>query len=233
MTGWCKLWFCLVLILVAGIVHAETREDFRLWTNVTAVTNLGHLDDRFSRWRLWTEVQNRFRDISHDGELDQVLVRSALGYAVAKGFTVWLGYGYIPTFTEADKVVNEHRIWQQLLWSQDFDRWSFTSRTRLEQRFIEGADDPAWRYRQFLRLSRPLAQEWPLSLVLWDEVFIHLRSVSPTIQSGLDQNRVFAGLGWQVAKPARVEVGYLNQYLDTPRLIRFNHILSLNLYLNF
>ncbi len=223
---------CLLLAALSKIARAETRQDFRLWTNVTAITDLGHLSSRLTRWRLWTEVQNRFRDLAKDEDLDQLLVRSALGYEVAKELSVWLGYGYIPVFTEADKVVNEHRLWQQLLWSSELDRWSLTSRTRLEQRFIEGAEEPAWRYRQFVRLARPLTRQLPLSLVLWDEVFVHLSSASPTIQTGFDQNRIFAGLGWQVTQPARIEIGYLNQFIDTPRLNRIHHILSLNLFLN-
>ncbi len=222
----------LLLVTPSKIGQAETRHDFRLWTNVTAVTDLGHLSSRLTRWRLWTEVQNRFRDLAKDEDLDQLLVRSGLGYELAKDLSVWLGYGYIPVFAEAGKVVNEHRLWQQLLWSSEFDRFSFTSRSRLEQRFIEGAGVTAWRYRQFVRLAHPLARPLPLSLVLWDEAFVHLNSASPTIQTGLDQNRIFAGLGWQVTQPARIEIGYLNQFIDTPSLNRIHHIFSLNLFLN-
>lgn len=222
-----------MLAVAGGSAHAQTRQDFRLWTNLTAIIDLGRLDAGLSRLRLWIEVQNRFRDLAEDEDLDQVLVRSGLGYQVTERFTVWTGYGYTPSFTEADKVVNEHRLWQQLLWSAGYALGDVTIRTRLEQRFIEGAEHTAWRYRQLVRFSRPLARELPLSLVLWDEAFVHLNSASPAIRAGFDQNRAFAGLGWQVNRPARVEVGYLNQFLDTPTLHRIHHILSLNLFLNF
>ncbi|MCX8048282.1 MAG: DUF2490 domain-containing protein [Methylohalobius sp.] len=226
-------WLSAFLLLFSAIGQAETQEDFRLWSNVTAVTNLGRVDERLARWRLWTEVQNRWRDMAKDADLDQLLVRLGLGYALTGQLTAWAGYGYIPTFTPADKVVNEHRLWQQLLWVESFGPWHFSSRTRLEERFIEGAKELLWRYRQFVRLSYPLSLDLPVSLVLWDEVFFHLNSASPAIQSGFDQNRAFLGIGWQPVPTTRIEAGYLNQFLDLPTLDRVNHIVSLNLFFNF
>jgi hypothetical protein len=39
------------------------------------------------------------------------------------------------------KPFDEHRIWQQLLWSDKFADITLTSRSRLEQRFIPTGSD--------------------------------------------------------------------------------------------
>jgi hypothetical protein len=91
-----------------------------------------------------------------------------------------------------------------------------------------------------LRWSRPIFEGSPISAVLWDEVFVRLNSTGPATRFGFEQNRVFAGFGYALSKQARIEIGYLNQFLRS-RIVtrssqgfgeRMNHILSINLFLN-
>jgi len=44
----------------------------------------------------------------------------------------------------------EQRIWQQLTWSTQLRPVMFSSRTRLEQRFLETGGDTGWRFGSFL-----------------------------------------------------------------------------------
>jgi hypothetical protein len=46
------------------------------------------------------------------------------------------------------------------------------------------------------------------------------------VGSGLDQNRAFGGVGIRVSSKARVEIGYMNQFLHGPLQNRMNHVLS-------
>lgn len=209
---------------------ADTVEDFRIWGNVTAITNLGLLDPSLGRYRWWMEGQGRFREAA--GEADQALVRTGMGYAVMGQATVWLGYAYVAWYRAAGGVLDEHRPWQQFLWSESMPWGDLTSRSRLEQRFIEGLGNVSWRIREFVRFSRPIAQGSALGFVVWDEVFVHLNSVSPALQSGFDQNRAFAGLSYQLNKQVRAEIGYMNQFIRTEPENRVNHVLSLNFFLN-
>ena len=74
-----------------------------------------------------------------------------------------------------------------------------------------------------------------LTLVAWDEVFIHLNSTDFGARSGFNQNRVFVGFGfkWDPTTPtSRVEIGYLNQYINIGACPdRSNHILAVNFFL--
>jgi hypothetical protein len=210
---------------------AGAEEDFRAWGNVTAIGNLGALDPALARWRGWLEGQGRFRESA--GAPDQAIARAGLGYAFAEGAAAWLGYAYVAGFTEAGATHDEHRLWQQLTWSESGAWADFSSRARLEQRFLERAGDTAWRFRELVRLSRPVIPDGPLSYVVWDEVFFHLNTVSPSIRGGFDQNRGFVGFGYALTREARAELGYLNQFISTQATDRMNHILSLTLFLNF
>ena len=106
-------------------------------------------------------------------------------------------------------------------------------RSRLEQRFLETGDDMGWRFRQLIRLQKECWSCPPVMLVAWDEAFIHLNTTDWGAETGFDQNRLFVGFGLKRDPEShwRIEIGYLNQYIDrsgAPDLS--NHILSFNLY---
>ena len=207
------------IIRAPAPVSAQTIEDGRIWWNVT----LQEKAETTSPWRWYVEVQGRMRD--GVDALDQLLVRPAVGYDLTTRSSVWIGYGYTPGFPASGDVLTENRAWQQYLWNRAVPNAQFTSRSRLEERAIEGNDGLAWRLRQQVRVTRrlPVAR---LSAIVWDEVFVHLNSTQRTA-SGLDQNRVFGGLGVALNPAARVEVGYMNQYLNSfSGPDRSHHILS-------
>lgn len=228
----------LLGILATNAPAAAVDEDFRIWENVTAIAKLGSIDPSLEKWRLWLEGQGRFRD---DGAIaDQALGRAGVGYALSDNASVWLGYAHVATFPEAAKTQHENRIWQQVLLTDKATFGDLTSRTRLEQRFIQNVNPVEWRMRQFVRFSHPLWENAPLSVVLWDEVFMRLNTTTPSARFGFDQNRGFAGLGYTFSEKARVEVGYMNQLIQS-RVVsrreqkfdhRINHILSVSMFLN-
>ena len=69
--------------------------------------------------------------------------------------------------------------------------------------------------------------------MVWDEMFVNLVSTDWGARQGLDQNRGFSGIGYRWTPQILTEVGYLNQFINTANTDRMNHILSLNLFLDF
>lgn len=148
-----------------------------------------------------------------------VLVRPGLGWLVAPGLIATLGYAYTPSWpSPGTDAVDEHRVWQQGLWDRPVldGALRMQIRARLEQRARPAkGDDLGLRFRQFVRVTRPLGERF--ALTVWDEVFVGLNSADWGQQQGLDQNRLFAGVGVQVVpRSLRVEVGYLNLARRTP-----------------
>lgn len=220
--AWLRVVCALIVVATPCAVSrasAQTIEDGRVWWNVTLQERAG----TESPWRWYFEVQGRMRD--GVDALDQLLVRPALAYTVSSRSTVWAGYGYTPGFPASGGVATEHRAWQQYLWSAAWARTQLASRSRLEERAMEGNDALALRFRQQVRVTRPLPVE-RVSAIVWDEIFVHLNSTRRTA-TGFDQNRIFGGIGVTVNPSTRLELGYMNQYINTfspPN--RSHHILS-------
>ena len=229
----------LVVAIVASILMpfaspaawADDADDFRIWGNVTARGNFGFVDPDLKRWRWWMEVQPRSRESGK--EMDQLLIRPGIGYALTDHSTVYIGYAHVTNYPVVGDTIHENRIWQQYQWSGPTPLGAFTARTRLEQRWQENGDDTGNRFRQLFKFNWPFSFHPAASFVAWDEVFIHLNTTDWGARQGFDQNRGFAGIGYRWQPHILTEIGYLNQYVNLRNTDLMNHILSLNLFLDF
>ena len=221
----------LVSLMAPSPSRADPQENAGGWIMGMASGDFERVDSRLERARWWLDVQGRFRDDS-DG-FHQSLFRPGLGLDVSELVSVWAGYAWIRTEPRSGRNSDEHRIWQQLLWTPRLGSVSVQSRTRLEQRFVSTGDDTGWRVREFVKLARPFSFEPRLSLIGYDEVFFDLNDTGFGQDAGFAQNRLFAGLGWRLDGAGRVvaEFGYLNQFINV-RSGRdtMNHLVSLNLF---
>lgn len=165
------------------------------------------------KWNLHNEVQ--YRNYNAIGDLEQLLLRTGLGYNVSEGSNVLLGYGYVLSENYIDDTndkisVNEHRVFQQFTTKQNIGKLKLGHRYRFEQRFVEA--DFKMRFRYFLSFKYPLAQkdneDYKLYLSAYNEVFLNTES------SVFDRNRVYGGLGYKLNKNLRIELGYMNQFFE-------------------
>ncbi|WP_245738904.1 DUF2490 domain-containing protein [Nitrosomonas marina] len=230
----------LTLVLSNSVIADDVVEDFQTWGNITATGTFSAINPKL-KW--WMEGQGRFGNDT--SRFSQGIIRPGVGYALNDKTSVWFGYAWIPTSRPfaASSPFNEHRIWQQLLWSDTFSFGTITSRTRLEQRFFDfdqpgnTADGHGHRFRQFLKLTVPMPSISPnLSLAIWDEIFVNMNNVDTGAKAGFNQNRIFGGLAYRFNKFTVGEIGYLNQYFNrpsSPRPDQMQHILAVNLFLNF
>ncbi len=228
------LFLAVCLCLYASLSVAASpplHEDFQTWTNITANGSFGLIDPKLQKLRFWLEGQGRF---GYDSTtLSQGILRPGLGYSFADNASVWLGYAFIPTMEPFTRnAFNENRIWQQILWTPQTPLGPLTSRTRFEQRFTLNPD-VSYRFRQLFRLAYPLSFAPGFMLVGWEELFLNLNSTGGIV-AGFDQNRAFAGVGYQFDEHIRTEVGYMNQYIYRDTTDDFvNHVLSISLLLNY
>ncbi|OYX27598.1 MAG: hypothetical protein B7Z06_04025 [Flavobacteriales bacterium 32-35-8] len=164
-----------------------------------------------SKWNIHHEVQ--YRNYNAMGDLEQLLLRTGLGYTFNEGKNnVLLGYGYILSenyINDSDDklTVNEHRIFQQFISSQNIGSVKLNHRYRFEQRFIE--DDFKMRFRYFLGLNIPFKNTSPFYFSAYNELFLNTKSTV------FDRNRLYGGIGYQLSENIRLEAGYMNQYFET------------------
>jgi len=227
----CWLVLCSVWLLLPRLAVGQAVSDVGQWNALFAQGDLDAFGNRSDRLKWWFDGHLRFLDDA-DG-FNQSIVRPGIGWQLNEQSIVWAGYGWINTSTLSGLEIDEHRIWQQWTWSKGFDVWKLAHRSRFEQRFVETGDDVGLRYRAFFRATRNLPSLPKLTLVWWDEIFYHLNDTDWGAESGFNQNRAFAGVGYKPSPSCRwrVEVGYLNQVIELPtRRDRNNHILSVNIF---
>jgi len=209
-----------------GAARADDIHDGQGWLNVTAT---GALKGRLMGWG---EVQGRFGNDA--SRLSQSILRPGLGYQVNKDLTIWAGYGRI-TNHNVGPDVGEDRLWQQVSWTAGkLGRATVSTRTRLEQRFVETGSDTGWRLRHLFKYDLPLRPGGTTNFVITSETFVALDDTDWGARAGFDQIRNFVGLGFPVAAKTRLEAGYMNQYINRRGPDdQMNHIASLNLFVRY
>lgn len=103
------------------------------------------------------------------------------------------------------------------------------NRTRLVQRFLDNNPRTVWRLRETLKFMSPIPDtQW--NLVGNNDIFWNFNNFLGENNEGLDQNRLFMGMGYTFNKTVNIEVGYLNQFVRANTNIWCNNIAT-NLYL--
>ncbi len=181
-----------------------------------------------SKWNWHSEVQ--YRNYNFIGDLEQLLLRTGVGYNLSENNNnILLGYGYILSQNYIDGTddkfdVHEHRIYQQFITKQRFNRVYLQHRYRFEQRFVE--DDFKLRFRYFLSLNIALNNKEMIDktvyLSLYNEIFLN------TENNIFDRDRIYGGLGYRFSKALRVELGYMNQFLPDTNRDQLNMIAFIN-----
>lgn len=221
------------LLLTPAIFAADDLyQDAGSWLQVVGEGSLRFIDPKLEKGRVWLEGQSRFDD--NWGHWYQGMVRAAVGYSLSEHATIWAGYTWLPTQNLGKAYVSQQDVWPafRYILPTAYGTWMF--RTMVETNFLRG-DDVRIRPRQMIRFTHPLEFEPRLSLIAWDEFFVRANSTRYGGQSGFDQNRAFAGLGWMFNPNFRVEAGYLNQYLEnaTHTAETMHHLIMGSLFINF
>lgn len=174
------------------------------------------------------EVQ--YRNYNGIGDLEQLLLRTGVGYNLTENNNnILLGYAFIHSQNYLDNIddkidVNEHRIYQQFITRQNIGRVGLQHRYRFEQRFIE--DDFQMRFRYFLAANVPLNKKTmqgnTVYLSTYNEIFLNAQN------NAFDRNRLYGGIGYQLNKGVRFELGYMNQFLNNTNRDQINIVSFVN-----
>jgi hypothetical protein len=213
----------ILLLFVLPAVGLAQNSDLGNWLIYFGNKSLG---EKFN-WH--HEVQ--YRNYNAIGDLEQLLLRTGIGYDLSENNNnVLLGYGYILSenyLPESDdkEDIHEHRIYQQFITKQKFQRVSFQHRYRFEQRWVE--EDFKLRFRYFLSMNvaitKPKMTDKTLYLSAYNEIFLNSKD------NVFDRNRLYGGLGYRLNDLVRFELGYMNQFLpDNKSRDQINIITFLN-----
>ena len=222
-------WICYLLGLVLATGGTVSGQPPRITDHNRIGWYVYNGDHQLSRkWTLHTEYQ--WRRIDFIKRWQQSLARLGLDYQVREGVQIGAGYTHFTTFPYGEHPVAdegvptmEHRLHQQVQWADTLGWLLLSHRVRLEQRWLGQAaeDNPrqiaGWEFQNRIRyqiqadipLQGPTLDKGEWYFTCFDELFIGFgRNVGDNVYN---QNRILAGLGYQVNDHFQVELGYLNQ----------------------
>ena len=216
----------LVLLFIPARAGAQTVTDERLWfTNVLQ-------DNGGSPWHWSMETLARSRNGVED--LDSFGLRGYVMRDLTSRSSVGGGYGLAWSYPAIGRNLTEHRFTGQYALRLQLGGGTLSFRSRFEDRWILDDANHIWRFRQQIRFSCPLGEGSRWSIAGYGEIFVNLNS-SNRYAKGVDNVRGFGGLGFRFSPSARMEAGYLNQFIPGPGIVpdRMNHILSTSLQFLF
>lgn len=223
-----KIILCLLIAIVPGLTLAQSasREKVSQGIEWFSWATTVRVDRKLS---ILAEGQFRF---AGQFEPMQFQFRTAAEIHLNKSFSVVpLGYVYTwnPTYGKqpAKFVNNEHRIFQQVQYKHHLGRMHVSHRGRLEQRFIEvhttqngevinqgyGLYLNRLRYRLAVNIPFGKSEIGPKTIFasFYDEVFVEFGK--NVINHKPDQNRLFAGIGYQANSKFSITTGFLYHML--------------------
>lgn len=185
-----------VLVATAHSPAFASDEGFETWLN----PSISHdLDNQRS---VELETAQRLRS-ADDGRPDTYFFRLWLNQETGSGMTL---SGAVERRIN-DGGTDETRLIQQL--STRHGIWR--TRLRIEERFVDGADQIGLRVRPRLGATVPLDEAKRWSFRSDAELFLTLRATSPSGDEGLTGLRTQVGFGYKASDRLSVSFGYLRQ----------------------
>lgn len=196
-----------VVIFFQSICFAQQPQSWLIY--------FGQSKFKDSKFSLHHEVQ--FRDHTLVGDHNQSLFRVGGQYLFKPYLQGTMGYGFIYSEQPGSPNLptNEHRIYQEALFSHPLKRARIKHRLRLEERFIEGRDFMG-RFRYSLFVDVPLTKRdfnaGGAYLALYNEVFLNIDD-SQDIKT-FDRNRMYGGVGYKLTDRLGLQLGYMMQHVS-------------------
>lgn len=190
----------LLAALLAAWQPSKARaadEDVQLWLYAVA---RGDIDDDT---RLTIDASARWREVRRGDE--QQTLRFNIEQEIDDSVRIGGGLGVF----EAGGLT-EIRPHQEFT----FTTGRLAARTRIEERFFDGADRMEIRFRQRLRYTMPVSDK--LEAQLDGEYFNLVQTQSRNSNVARDQWRGRAEIGWKLSKQFRLSLAYLAIYTPTP-----------------
>lgn len=215
-----------------GQKEIEDREQvWMAYFNQTRFTN---------RSGIWLDLHFRMNEVVERKSVS--IARLGYTYYLADQLRLTAGYGYITAYSQNPALphVPENRLWQQVQWFSKGKHVSLMQYFRVEERYLRRVTDGKlsddtrfnWRFRYNFAMTIPLNSP-EVSAGVWfaflnDE--LHVNAGKNIVNNYFDQNRVFAGLGYQFTSNLNAQVGYLNVFQQLPAGNRYVNVNSLRLF---
>jgi hypothetical protein len=203
-----------VALLFVHVLHAQINTQ-QLWLTYNQQARLS------TKWGYLFDVNYRTIDFK---QFQSTLsaVRAGATYFLTDQTRISAGYAWFGTHLHNSdtNLLQENRLWQQILWQKKYNQVMLSHRIRVEERFREAFTDAekvtnySTRFRYMVQIQVPIvAPKSPQSFALYaqaaDEIMLHTGEETGT--SYFNQNRIVAGVSLSPSR--QFELALLYQYI--------------------
>lgn len=199
----------LTLLLILMLLHpscllALNRND-AFWLALNKQSSIPN-----SPWNFYFYAQSRF--ISQQHTWQSILIEGALGqFIYAKQVSFWCGYRWTIHQPFSDPFQSD-RLFQQLLLNNGEQPIQLIGRIRLEQIKPSNRSQVVIHLRLRGTMEFRNWQQGRFVPVIYNELFLPLKTTSYTSSQFINENRLFLGFNYLLPESARWEIGYINQF---------------------
>lgn len=210
LSGYQRLSLCILLLVMLFPANSTraVENDYALWLLASTSGDLGRSEQ--SSWRYMLHGEYRLFNALEGTR--QAVGRTGIGYALPRGWSVWLRYDYHHTETKELGSFRENRLQQVVNWAGHGPGiTTLALRGIVEERWIEGRDGTGLRLRLQARVEWPMKSLAGAHWIVAVEPFYDLRTLS-WVAAGWNQNRTVLGLSLPLSSSHRLDFGYMNQW---------------------
>jgi opacity protein-like surface antigen len=234
---------------------------FSLFANAQVEKNIDHQSLLWTRyynqltinnkWSIHSEFDNRVFLNPLEENLYEFRIQGK--YKINSNIELGAGFAYFSVATQVSEVtfdfrIPEYRGQQDIVYKQDFGKFTLNQRFQVEQRFFQNSSKIEllsgttffWRFRYRLQGEYSLLkkEQQYLKAIIYDELMIN--GGENVVYNTFDQNRIYAGLQYGINKNIAIELGYLNSFQQRASgddffdrdIIRFTFYHKINLQKN-
>lgn len=207
----------IFLFCISGIGHAQNQSFYGV---LPAFSLTGSINQKVNYNLFMSTTINAFEQkingVDYPASNLQLYIQPSIIFIYSPNLNLAGSYTYQRSNPFNGSYVNEHRLWQQAIFSNALFQGQLTNRFRLEERFIEnrlnGKYPLSTRFRYQIGFNTPL-QGKKLNK---KEFYFHTYnefywSLTGRKNSTYSSNWSYAGLGYQIDASDKIELGYLLQ----------------------
>jgi hypothetical protein len=176
---------------------------------------------------VWLDAHLRLTD-NFAERINQTILRVGYIYFLNDNVRLSAGYAYatLHFLRETSPDLPEHRPWQQIQWYDKRKHFNMMQYLRLEERFRRKVSDGMlindyqfnYRIRYNMSFTIPLSGKavYPGAPFVFISNELMINFGKEIVNNYFDQNRFFAGFGYQFTRNLNAHLGYLNVFLERP-----------------
>ena len=236
-----KTFFLLILLLIST-AQAETLNSFGAMSFINITKNLNpRYDLTLYHYDIFAFSNQEFQGRSYHSGDTQTYFQTALTYRYLPELHFSLGHIYSRNNPfDDDTFQNEHRIFQQVVYSQNFETFRLSHRVRLEERFVDNRSKDRTDFRTRLRYQlglkktlKPATPQRPeIYFNTYNEIYL---STTGERNAFFSDDWLYAGLGITTKRLGSFELGPLLQYsvVNQEKDQRFFYVVQLGWLIKF